>query len=132
MIFSCFMVFRKKFCLSKSRQDGWIAEIVGSCLGLIGIVGMTKLSQRFPGMALVEILFYRFSWPGKVLAVIYLACFLVMGILATRLFAETYKVIMLDAGNSAYFVCDHYRSFVRVYRVDFGTFVCFFMRRLGY
>lgn len=89
---------------NQSRQDGWIAGIVGSCLGLVGIVGLTKLSQRFPGLTLVEILFYRFSWPGKVLAVIYLAYFLVMGILATRLFAETYKVIMLETPLTSFVI----------------------------
>lgn len=35
---------------AQSRQDGWIAAIVGTILGLIGIISLVKLSQAFPGL----------------------------------------------------------------------------------
>ena len=80
--------------LSQSRQDGWIAAIVGTVLGLIGILALVKLSQYFPGLTLIEILFQHFSWLGKFLGVVYLIYFFIMVILGTRLFVEAYKRIM--------------------------------------
>lgn len=78
----------------QSRQDGWIAAIVGSILGLVGIIALVKLSQKFPGLTLIEILFKHFSWPGKAIGVLYLIYFFIMVVLGTRLFAEAYTVIM--------------------------------------
>lgn len=45
---------------AQSRQDGWIAAIVGTILGLLGILVLVKLSQSFPGLTLIEILFQHF------------------------------------------------------------------------
>jgi spore germination protein KB len=86
----------------QSRQDGWIAGIVGTILGLIGIVALVKLSQQFPGLTLIEILFRHFSWQGKVIGVLYLGYFYLMVILATRLFAEAYKRIMIETPTWAF------------------------------
>lgn len=47
--------------IQQSRQDGWMATIIGTILGLIGILSIVKLSQCFPGLTLVEILFHHFS-----------------------------------------------------------------------
>lgn len=80
--------------LHQSRQDGWIAAIAGTILGLIGIIALVKLSQHFPGLTLIEILFQHFSWPGKVIGVLYLIYFFIMVALGTRLFAEAYKTVM--------------------------------------
>ncbi|HEX6923028.1 MAG TPA: endospore germination permease [Bacillales bacterium] len=80
--------------IHQSRQDGWIAAIAGTILGLIGIISLIKLSQAFPGKTLIEILFQDFSWPGKVIGVLYLVYFFIMVVLATRLFAEAYTKIM--------------------------------------
>ncbi|MFC4617110.1 endospore germination permease [Camelliibacillus cellulosilyticus] len=80
--------------LHQSRQDGWIAAIVGTILGLIGILSLVKLSQAFPGLTLIEILFKHFSWPGKVMGVLYLIYFFIMVCLAGRLFVEAYKTVM--------------------------------------
>lgn len=80
--------------LSQSRQDGWIAAIVGTILGLVGILALVKLSQCFPGLTLIEILCQHFSWIGKFLGVIYLIYFFIMVVLGTRLFVEAYKRIM--------------------------------------
>ncbi|WP_164670170.1 GerAB/ArcD/ProY family transporter [Virgibacillus doumboii] len=80
--------------LQQSRQDGWIAAIVGTILGLIGIIALVKLSQHFPGQTLIEILFQHFLWPGKVIGIVYLIYFFIMVVLATRLFAEVYERIM--------------------------------------
>lgn len=82
--------------MAHSKQDGWIAGIIGSALGLIGIVSLVKLTQRFPGLTLIEILFQHFSWIGKILGLLYLFYFLIMACLATRLYAEAYKRIMMD------------------------------------
>lgn len=82
--------------ISQARQDGWISSIIGTCLGLIGIIALVKLLQSFPGLTLIEILFQHFSWVGKVIGILYLVYFFVMTILATRLFAEAYKKIMVD------------------------------------
>jgi spore germination protein KB len=82
--------------IEQSRQDGWIAGIVGTILGLIGIISLVKLSQRFPGLTLIEILFKHFSWPGKVIGVLYLVYFYIMVVLGARLFGEAYKRIMVD------------------------------------
>lgn len=90
--------------ISQCRQDGWIAGIVGTLLGLLGIIGLTRLSQRFPGLTLIEILCLRFSWPGKIAAAIYLLYFWIMAILAVRLFAETYKLIMVETPVTAFIV----------------------------
>lgn len=78
----------------QSRQDGWIAAIAGTFLGLVGIIALVKLSQHFPGLTLIEILFKHFSWPGKITGVLYLVYFFIMVILATRLFAEAYNRVM--------------------------------------
>lgn len=78
----------------QSRQDGWIAAIIGTILGLIGILSLIKLSQRFPGLTLIEILWQHFSWPGKIIAVFYLAYFFIMVTLGIRFFIEAYKRIM--------------------------------------
>lgn len=86
----------------QSRQNGWIAAIVGTILGLIGILSLVKLSQVFPGLTLIEILFKHFSWPGKVIGVLYLVYFFIMVVLATRLFAEAYKTIMNDTPSLAF------------------------------
>ncbi len=88
--------------ISHSRQDGWIAAIIGTFLGLFGILSLVKLSQRFPGLTLVEILFKHFSWPGKILGVVYLLYFFLMVILATRLFAEAYNRIMAQTPSWAF------------------------------
>ncbi|WEG14654.1 endospore germination permease [Pullulanibacillus sp. KACC 23026] len=80
--------------ISQSRQDGWLAAIVGTVLGLIGILALVKLVQRFPGRTLIEILFVHFSWIGKVIGILYLIYFYIMLILGVRLFAEAYKRIM--------------------------------------
>ncbi len=80
--------------IQQSRQDGWIAAIAGTILGLVGIIALVKLSQKFPGLTLIEILFKHFSWPGKMIGALYLVYFFIMVVLATRLFAEAYKVIM--------------------------------------
>ncbi|MBC8015315.1 MAG: endospore germination permease [Sporomusaceae bacterium] len=80
--------------IGESHQDGWIAAIIGTILALIGIISLVRLSQKFPGLTLVEILFSRFSWAGKLIGVLYLVYFYVMTVLAVRLFAETYKKIM--------------------------------------
>lgn len=82
--------------INQSRQDGWIAGIAGTLFGLVGIIGITMLSQRFPGLTLVEILQSRFSWAGRSVAVLYLIYFWMMTVLAVRLFAEAYKVIMVE------------------------------------
>jgi spore germination protein KB len=82
--------------IQQSRQDGWIAGIIGTILGLVGIISLVKLSQLFPGLTLIEILFNHFSWLGKVIGVVYLIYFYVMVILAARLFAEAYKRIMAE------------------------------------
>lgn len=81
---------------NQSRQDGWIAAIVGTILGLIGIISLVKLSQSFPGLTLIEILFQHFSWLGKVMGVLYLIYFYIMVVLAVRLYAEVYTTIMED------------------------------------
>ena len=80
--------------IQQSRQDGWIASIAGTIFGLIGIIALVKLSQKFPGLTLIEILFKQFSWPGKIIGVLYLLYFFIMVVLGTRLFAEAYNVIM--------------------------------------
>jgi spore germination protein KB len=82
--------------ISQARQDGWISSIIGTILGLIGIIALVKLLQSFPGLTLIEILFQHFSWVGKVIGILYLVYFFIMTILATRLFAEAYKKIMVD------------------------------------
>ncbi|MGM0873275.1 MAG: GerAB/ArcD/ProY family transporter [Bacillota bacterium] len=82
--------------ISQARQDGWIASVVGTVLGLIGIVALVKLLQSFPGLTLIEILFQYFSWIGKIIGILYLIYFFIMTALATRLFAEAYKKIMVD------------------------------------
>ncbi|MGJ7913164.1 GerAB/ArcD/ProY family transporter [Neobacillus sp. LXY-1] len=80
--------------LDQSKQDGWLAGIVGSILSLIGILALSKLVQRFPGLSLIEILFQHFSWIGKILGIIYLLYFYIMAVLGVRLFGEAYKIIM--------------------------------------
>lgn len=82
--------------LQQSRQDGWIAAIFGTILGLMGIIAIVKLSQTFPGLTLIEILYSQFSWVGKIVCVLYLFYFFIMAILGVRLFAESYKLIMSD------------------------------------
>jgi len=82
--------------IEQSRQDGWIAGIIGTILGLVGIISLVKLSQHFPGLTLIEILFNHFSWIGKIIGILYLVYFYVMVILAVRLYAETYKRIMVE------------------------------------
>lgn len=82
--------------MAHSKQDGWIAAIIGSALGLIGIVSLVKLSQRFPGLTLIEILFQHFSIFGKIFGFIYLFYFYIMACLATRLYAEAYRRIMME------------------------------------
>ena len=86
----------------QSRQDGWLAAIVGTCLGLIGILALVKLVQRFPGLTLIEILFNHFSWVGKILGVIYLIYFYIMLTLGVRLFVEAYKRIMPETPSWAF------------------------------
>lgn len=80
----------------QSGRDGWVAAIGGAVLGLIGIIALVKLSQHFPGLTLIEILFQHFSWPGKIIGVLYLIYFFIMVTLGTRLFAEAYKTIMVE------------------------------------
>ncbi|MDQ0201532.1 GerAB/ArcD/ProY family transporter [Neobacillus ginsengisoli] len=82
--------------LDQSRQDGWIAGIVGSILSLIGIFALSKLSQRFPGLTLIEILFQHYSWIGKIIGIVYLIYFYIMAVLGVRLFGEAYKLIMSE------------------------------------
>ncbi|HWO95883.1 MAG TPA: endospore germination permease [Bacillus sp. (in: firmicutes)] len=82
--------------INQARQDGWLASIIGAVLSLIGIVSLVKLLQSFPGLTLIEILFKHFSWIGKILGIFYLIYFFIMTALATRLFAEAYKKIMMD------------------------------------
>ncbi|CDQ20797.1 GerAB/ArcD/ProY family transporter [Halobacillus karajensis] len=76
-----------------SKQDAWIAAIMGTILGLVGIITLIKLSQHFPGLTLIEILFQHFSWPGKIIGILYLIYFFIMVTLGARLFAEAYKLI---------------------------------------
>ncbi|HEU5138431.1 MAG TPA: endospore germination permease [Bacillales bacterium] len=78
----------------QSGRNGWLAAIGGTVLGLIGIIALVKLSQTFPGLTLIEILFNHFSWIGKVIGVIYLVYFFIMVVLATRLFAEAYTKVL--------------------------------------
>jgi spore germination protein KB len=85
-----------------SRQDGWIAAIAGTFLGLIGILALVKLSQCYPGLTLIEILFQHFSWPGKIIGILYLLYFYIMVILGTRLFAEAYERIMAETPTWAF------------------------------
>ncbi|MFD2924548.1 GerAB/ArcD/ProY family transporter [Halobacillus naozhouensis] len=80
--------------LQQSGRDGWIAAIGGAILGLIGIITLVKLSRYFPGLTLIEILFQHFSWPGKIIGVLYLVYFFIMVTLGTRLFAEAFKKVM--------------------------------------
>ena len=86
----------------QSKQDGWIAAILGSLLGLVGIIALVKLSQLFPGLTLIEMLFQHFSWPGKMIGILYLGYFYIMVILATRLFAEAYQRIMVETPTWAF------------------------------
>ncbi|NMD70906.1 endospore germination permease [Bacillus sp. DNRA2] len=88
--------------LSQSRQDGWIAAIFGTILGLIGIFALVKLAQYFPGQSLIEILFKHFSWVGKFLGTLYLIYFFIMVTLGTRLFTEAYARIMPETPNWAF------------------------------
>ncbi|TFJ93579.1 hypothetical protein E4U82_06365 [Lentibacillus salicampi] len=80
--------------IEQSRQDAWLAAIGGAILGLIGIMALVKLSQHFPGLTLIEILFQHFAWPGKIIGVLYLVYFFLMASLGVRLFAEAYKLIL--------------------------------------
>jgi spore germination protein KB len=57
---------------------------------------VVKLSQSFPGLTLIEILFRHFSWAGKLVGVLYLVYFYIMVVLGVRLFAESYKLIMAE------------------------------------
>ncbi|MED4223801.1 endospore germination permease [Neobacillus cucumis] len=82
--------------LDQSRQDGWLAGIFGSLLSLIGIIALSKLSQRFPGLTLIEILFQHYSWIGKIIGIVYLIYFYIMAVLGVRLFGEAYKIIMSE------------------------------------
>lgn len=82
--------------ISFSKQDGWIVGIIGTGLGCIGIISLVKLSQRFPGLTLIEILCQHFSWIGKLISILYLFYFLIMVCLAARLYAEAYKRIMME------------------------------------
>lgn len=82
--------------IGQSRQDCWLAAIAGMLLGLVGVAGVAKLSQRFPGQSFIEILRSRFSWPGKALAALYLIYYWIMAVLAVRFFAESYKLIMVE------------------------------------
>lgn len=88
--------------ITQSRQDGWLAGIAGTILGLIGIISLVKLSQHFPGLTLIEILFNHFSWIGKIIGILYLLYFYVMVILAVRLYAEEYKRIMVETPEWAF------------------------------
>ncbi|WP_170006154.1 GerAB/ArcD/ProY family transporter [Bacillus fonticola] len=88
--------------IQQSRQDGWIAAIIGAILGLVGILAVVKLAQCFPGITLVEILFQHFSWVGKIVGVLYLLYFYLMVILGVRLFAEAYKKIMVETPQWAF------------------------------
>ncbi|KQL54893.1 hypothetical protein AN964_16200 [Heyndrickxia shackletonii] len=90
--------------IQQSRQDGWMATIIGTILGLIGILSIVKLSQCFPGLTLVEILFHHFSWVGKIIGVLYLLYFFLMVTLAVRLYGETYKIIMPDTPLPAFII----------------------------
>ncbi|GGH88415.1 spore germination protein KB [Pullulanibacillus pueri] len=78
----------------QSHQDGWLAAIVGTVLGLIGILALIKLLQRFPGLTIIEILFTKFYWIGKIIGVAYLVYFYIMVTLGVRLFIEAYIRIM--------------------------------------
>ncbi|HEX7064704.1 MAG TPA: endospore germination permease [Bacillales bacterium] len=86
----------------QSGRDGWLAAIGGTILGLIGIIALVKLSQTFPGLTLIEILFKHFSWPGKVIGIVYLVYFFIMVVLATRLFAEAYTKILNETPMGAF------------------------------
>ncbi|HJV18120.1 MAG TPA: endospore germination permease [Bacillales bacterium] len=88
--------------ITYSRQDSWIAAIVGAILGLAGIFAVSKLAQIFPGQSLIEILFQHFSWPGKFLGILYLGYFYIMVILATRIYVEAYKKIMIQTPEWAF------------------------------
>ncbi|MCR2807446.1 GerAB/ArcD/ProY family transporter [Paenibacillus soyae] len=90
--------------ISHSKENGWIAAIIGTALGLIGIVAVTRLSQRFPGLTLIEILFRHFSWPGKIAAIVYLLYFFILTLLAVRLFGEAYKSILYETPLTAFIV----------------------------
>jgi spore germination protein KB len=82
--------------INRSRQDSWIAAIAGAVLGLLGFYVLTKLLRHYPGQTLIEILFQRFSWPGKFAGVCYLIYFYLMAVLGVRIFTEAYKSIMLE------------------------------------
>jgi len=86
----------------QSRQDSWISVIVGTLLGLIGVIALSKLCKSFPGETIIEILCRRFSWPGKLLSILYLLYFFIMTILGTRLFAESYRTILTDTPKSVF------------------------------
>ena len=88
--------------IGNSHQDGWIAALIGTALGLIGIITLVSLSQKFPGLTLVEILFAHFSWLGKLMGVLYLVYFYVMTVLAVRLFVEVSKKIMEETPMVAF------------------------------
>jgi len=88
--------------ISESHQDSWVAAIIGTICGLVGTITLVRLSQKFPGLTLSEILFFHFSWVGKLIGVLYLVYFYVMTVLAVRLFAEVYKKIMEETPMVAF------------------------------
>ncbi|GMA98169.1 endospore germination permease [Pelosinus sp. IPA-1] len=88
--------------IGESHQDGWIAAVIGTILGLIGIISLVRLSQKFPGLTLIEILCSHFSWVGKLIGVLYLIYFYIMTVLAVRLFVEVCKKIMEETPMVAF------------------------------
>lgn len=88
----------------QSHQDGWIAAICGTVLGLVGVLSVAKLCKSFPEQTLIQILSSRFSWPGKILSILYLLYFFVMVILGVRLFAEAYRTIFTETPRLVFMV----------------------------
>lgn len=78
--------------LYESKQDAWIAAIIGAVFAIPSMLALHKLVKPFKRMTLIEILYFRFSWIGKGIAVTYLMYFLLMLIVGVRLFGETYEL----------------------------------------
>jgi spore germination protein KB len=88
----------------QSHQDSWIAVIVGTVFGLVGVLSLSKLCKSFPEETLIQILMNHFSWPGKVIGFLYLLYFFVMVVLGVRLFAEAYRTIFTETPRVVFII----------------------------